>query len=310
MKAKYSIVVPVYNEEQTIPIFYKAITKTMRELDEPYEVIFVNDGSKDKTAAIVKKLAEIDKSIKLISFSRNFGQQAAIFCGFSYAVGDAVVCMDVDLQDPVEVVPQMIAKWKEGYEIVHGRRTVRKGENWFKKITSKIYLFFLKKITKLDIPANVGEFKLLDRKVVDTLKNMPEQDRYLRGISAWVGYKQCFVDFERKERVAGATKYSLPKLVKLAWRSVVSMSTFPLSFAAIAGVAFSLISTAGFTTFIILAINKIYLPLAAWLFPTITCCFAFLFSIMGFNNIYIKRIYQEVQNRPRYIVAERINIEE
>ena len=144
MKAKYSIVVPVYNEEQAIPIFYKAVTKTMKSLNEPYEVVFVNDGSRDRTVEIIKKIAEIDKSIKLVSFSRNFGQQAAIFCGLENAVGEAVICMDVDLQDPVEVVPKMIEKWKQGYDIVHGRRTVRKGENWFKKITSKIYLFFLK----------------------------------------------------------------------------------------------------------------------------------------------------------------------
>lgn len=310
MKAKYSIVVPVYNEEQAIPIFYKEISKTMSSLGEPYEVIFVNDGSRDKTAEIVKKIAERDKSVKLYSFSRNFGQLPAIFCGLENSTGDAVICMDVDLQDPVEVVPMMIEKWKEGFDVVHGRRTIRKGESWFKKLSSKIYLGFIKKISNLDIPSNVGEFKLMDRKVIETIKQMPEQDRFLRGVTAWVGYKQTFVDFERKERAAGKTKYSLSKMVKFASRGVVSMSTFPLSLAGIAGVLFSVLSTICFTTFIILAINQITLPLAAWLFPTITCCFAFLFSILAFNNIYIRRIYQEVQNRPRYIVAEKVNVDE
>lgn len=310
MKTKYTIVVPVYNEEQAIPIFYKAITKTMKSLNEPYEVVFVNDGSRDRTCDIIKKLSDMDKAVKLLSFSRNFGKQAAIFCGLEHSSGDAVICMDVDLQDPVEVVPKMIEKWKEGYDIVHGRKIVRRGDNWLRKISSKIYLFFLKKLSGLSIPSDVGEFKLLDRKVVDSIKTMREQESSLRGMSAWVGYKQTFVDFERNERSAGKTTNSVKKRVKTAGCTVVSMSTFPLSLATIAAVVFSLVSTAGFTTFIIMAINNHFLPLAAWLFPTITCCFAFLFSIMGFNNIYVKRIYQEVQNRPRYIVAEKINVDE
>ncbi len=310
MKAKYSIVVPVYNEEQAIPYFYKAITKTMTELGEPYEVIFVNDGSRDKTAEIIKDLSSKDKCIKLLSFSRNFGQMAAIFCGLEHAEGDAVIDMDVDLQDPVEVIPLMIEKWKQGYDVVHGKRKARKGESWFKKLTSKIYLKFIRLISGLKIPENVGEFKLFDRKVVEAFKSMPEQDRFLRGATAWVGFKQTEVEFVRQERSAGKTKYSLKKMVKFASKGIVSMSTFPLSLASIAGVAFSIGTTITFTTFIILACLKIYLPLAAWLFPTITCCFAFLFSIMGFNNIYLKRIYQECQNRPRYIVAEKVNIEE
>lgn len=310
MKAKYSIVVPVYNEEQAIPLFYKEITKTMSALNEPYEVIFVNDGSRDKSVEIVKNLSRSDKNIKLISFSRNFGQLPAIYCGFENAVGDAVVCIDVDLQDPVEAIPQMIDKWKEGFDIVHGRRKIRKGESWFKKITSKIYLSFIRKISGLDIPANVGEFKLLDRKVVDTINAMPEQDKYLRGLTSWVGYKQTFVDFDRNERVAGKTNYSFKKLVKIAGRGVVSLSTFPLSMAAIAGTVFGVASLAAFITFIVLAINHIVLPLAAWLFPTIGCCFAVLLGVMALNNIYIRRIYTEAQNRPRFIVAEKVNIDE
>ena len=192
MKAKYSIVVPVFNEELSIPLFYKAITPVMQQLNEPYEIIFVNDGSRDNTINVLKNLANSDKNVKILSFSRNFGQQNAIFCGFEHSSGEAVIPIDVDLQDPVEVIPQMIEKWKEGYDIVHGRRTKRKGESFFKKITSSIYLKFLKKISGLDIPKNVGEFKLFDRKVIDTFLSMPEHDRYIRGVSAWVGFKQTY----------------------------------------------------------------------------------------------------------------------
>ncbi len=309
MKAKYSIVVPVYNEEKSIPLFYDAITKTMDSLQEPYEVIFVNDGSKDKTVEVVKGLIEKNKKIKLLSFSRNFGQLPAIYCGFEHAEGDAVVCMDVDLQDPVEVVPKMIEKWKEGYEVVHGKRTKRKGEGFIKKITSTLYLKFIRLISGLNIPENVGEFKLFDRKVIDVFKSMPEHDMYLRSSSIWVGFKQTEVEFVREERAVGKTNYSLKKLMKIATKGIVNMSTLPLNMAGVASLTFGLGSLACFITFIVLACCKIALPLTAWLFPTITLCFAVLFGVHAMNNVYVKRIYQESQNRPKYIVAEKVNIE-
>lgn len=307
MKAKYSIVVPVYNEEQAIPIFYQAITKTMREIGEPYEVILVNDGSRDASVEIIKQLAQQDENFKLLSLSRNFGQLPAIFCGLEHAQGDAVICMDVDLQDPVEVIPLMIAKWKEGYDVVHGKRKQRRGEGFFKKITSKLYLKFIRSISGLDIPANVGEFKLFDRKVIETFKQMPEHGRFLRGATAWVGFKQTEVEFVRNVRAAGKTKYSLKKMLKFAGRGIVSMSTFPLNIAGICAGLFGGLSLAAFLTFIVLACCKIFVPLAAWLFPTIGCCFAVMFAVLQFNNIYIRRIYEEVQNRPRYILAETVN---
>lgn len=308
MKAKYSIIVPVYNEEQAIPLFYQAVIPVMEKLDEPFEILFVNDGSRDNTLGVLHQLAENDKRIKVVSFSRNFGQQAAIFAGFENAEGDAVVDIDVDLQDPVEAIPLMIEKWKQGYDIVHGKRTKRKGETFLKKFTSKIYLKFLKKISGLDIPANVGEFKLFDRKVVDTLVNMPEHDRYLRGITSWVGFKQTEVEFVRNERSVGETKYSVKKLFKLAGRSVISMTTWPLSLSMKAGILGGFSSCICFLVFIILACCKIVLPVSAWLFPTITLLFSIMFVFNGLSNIYLRRTYEEVQNRPRYIIAERINI--
>lgn len=310
MKAKYSIIVPVYNEEEAIPLFYKATIPVMEKLNEPFEIIFINDGSRDKTINVLTELADKDHRIKVLSFSRNFGQQNAIFCGLEHATGDAMIPIDVDLQDPVETIPLMIEKWKEGYQIVHGKRTKRKGETFFKKITSALYLKFLKSISGLDIPKDVGEFKLLDRKVVDVLNSMPEHDRYLRGLASWVGFKQTEVSFVRKERAVGETKYSLKKMIKLATNSITNMSTWPLTLSTKTGIFGGLLSVICFLLFIVLACCKITLPLTAWLFPTITLSFSLLFIFNGFSNIYIKKAYEESQDRPRYIVAEKLNFEE
>ena len=309
MKAKYSIIVPVYNEQESVPLFVEAINPIMNNLNEEYEIIFVNDGSKDNTLNILKNYANKDHHIKYINFARNFGQQAAIFCGLEHSSGDAVVIMDVDLQDPVEVIPLMIDKWKEGYEIVHGKRTKRKGETFFKKITTSMYLKFLQSISGLKIPKNVGEFKLLDRKVVDVINAMPEHDRYLRGLTSWIGFKQTEVEFERKERQAGETKYTLKKMLRLAGNGIISYSTWPLSLSMKTGITFGFLSLVCFITFIVLACCKIFLPLTAWLFPTIVLMFSIMFVIIGFNNIYLRRTYEETRNRPRYIVEETKNFD-
>lgn len=309
MKAKYSIIVPVYNEEKAIPLFYDAITPVMQNLNESYEVIFVNDGSRDNTLNVLKEIAQKDTRIKVVNFSRNFGQQAAIFCGFEHSEGDAIIDIDVDLQDPVEAIPEMIKKWKEGYDIVHGKRTKRKGETFFKKITSTIYLKFLKMISGLDIPKNVGEFKLFDRKVIDVMLSMPEHDRYIRGITAWVGFKQTEVEFVRNERSAGETKYSVKKLLKLAGRSITAMSTWPLSLAMILGTLISFTAGICMTVFTILAAIQINIPLVAWLFPFVGIITSIILMSHGITNIYLRKTYEEVQNRPRYIVADQINFD-
>ena len=310
MKPKYSIVVPVYNEQESIPLFVDASTPIMKNLNEEYEIIFVNDGSKDNTLNVLKSYADKDEHIKFISFARNFGQQAAIFCGLEHSSGDAVIIMDVDLQDPVEVIPMMIEKWKEGFEIVHGKRSKRKGESFFKKITSKLYLKFLQAISGLKIPKNVGEFKLLDRKVVNVINNMPEHDRYLRGLTSWVGFKQTEVEFERKERQAGETKYTLKKMLRLAGNGIISYSTWPLTLSMKCAFIFGFISVVCFITFIVLTCCKIILPLVAWLFPTVVFMFSIMFAIIGFNNIYLRRTYEETRNRPRYIISETKNFEQ
>lgn len=309
MKAKYSVVVPCFNEEATIPTFYEAVIPVMEQTHEPFEIIFVNDGSRDKTEEILKSIAGKDKRIKVINFSKNFGQQAGILAGFSEAEGDAVIDIDVDLQDPVEAILPMIEKWKEGYDIVHGKRLVRKGETFFKKATSSIYTKFYKNITGLAIPKNCGDFKLFDRKVIDVICSMPERDRFLRGITEWVGFKQTFVEFERKPRIAGETKYNVKKLVKLACNGIISNSSYPLSFSLKFGIFGGVLSLLTFITFVVLTCVKISLPLVAWLFPTVALLASMGFVFNGLSNIYIARIYSEVQNRPKYIIRDKINFD-
>jgi len=308
MQVKYSIIVPVYNEEETIPLFYERIIPVMDQTKENYEIIFVNDGSKDNTYNELTKLANKDKKIKVIDFSRNFGQQAALLCGFKESKGEAVIDIDVDLQDRPEAILEMIEKWKEGYEVVHARRTVREGETFFKKITSTIYTKFIAKITGLNIPSKVGDFKLFDRKVIDTICSMPEHNRFLRGITSWVGYKQAFVEFDRDKRAAGETKYNLKKLLKLAKDGIVANSDYPLTLPLKHGIFLSILSCLCFLTFIILSCFKIFLPLTAWLFPSIALIGSIIMIHSGLTNLYISRIYDEVKGRPIYIIREKINL--
>ena len=307
MEPKYSIIVPVFNEEDTIPLFYERIIPVMDKTNETYEIIFVNDGSRDNTYNELLKLTNKDKRIKVIDFSRNFGQQAALLSGFKESKGQAVIDIDVDLQDRPEAILEMIEKWKEGYEVVHGRRTVREGETFFKKFTSTAYTKFIAKITGLHIPEKVGDFKLFDRKVIDTICSLPEHNRFLRGITSWVGYKQTFVDFDRDKRAAGETKYNLKKLLKLAKDGIIANSDYPLTLSLKHGLLLGSLSILCFLTFIVLACFKIILPLTAWLFPSITLLSSLLMIHTGLTNMYISRIYEEVKERPNYIIREKIN---
>ncbi len=306
-KPVYSIVVPVFNEEACVEAFYQAIIPVMEKTGEPFEVIYVNDGSRDKTEELVAAICAKDPRIRLISFSRNFGQQAAIHCGLAEAKGDAVIPIDVDLQDPPESILQMIEKWKEGYDVVHGKRAKRKGETAFKKWTSTLYLKVIKRLTGLSIPQNVGEYKLFDRKVVDTYLSMPEHKRYLRGMTAWMGFKQTEVEFIREARVAGDTKYSLKKMVKLAEDGIVSNSDYPLTLAMKGGIALGILSVLCFILFPLLLIWNINVGLTAYLFPAMGLFSAVLLVSHGLTNLYLSRVYEEVKNRPRYIVGKRIN---
>lgn len=309
MDAKYSIVVPCYNEEETIDAFYDAIIPVMEGVGEPFELIFVNDGSKDDTPEILSKLASKDNRVKVINFSKNFGQQPAILAGFKASKGEAVIDIDVDLQDPVEAIPEMIKKWKLGFDVVHGKRLVRKGETFLKKATSTMYTKFFERITGLNIPKNCGDFKLFDRKVINVLIDMKERDRFLRGMTEWVGFKQTYVEFERKKRFAGKTKYNFKKLLKLATNGIVSNSSYPLTLSMKFGIFGCIASLATYIVFIVLACTK-GLTLTAWLFPTLVLGFSLSYIFNGVSNIYTGRIYKEVQNRPLFIVRDTINFDE
>ena len=305
---KISIVVPCYNEEKSLRLFYDAVTPLFEGLSESYEIIFVNDGSKDKTQELLSLLAGEDKRVKVCSFSRNFGQQAALLCGFEHASGDAVIAMDADLQDPPEVALEMIEKWKEGYEVVHGKRRKRKGETAFKKATAHVFYRFMRKITGLDMPKDVGDFKLYDRKVVDAILSLPEHDRLLRAQVTWVGFKQTTIEFDRPERIAGETHYTLKKMIRLAESGIFPNTEYTLTLPIKLGLVFSVLSVACFITFIVLACCGVsFGGLAAWLFPTVGLLGGIVLVCQGLANIHTGMIYKETQNRPKYIVSEKIN---
>ena len=304
-----SIVVPCYNEELTVEKFYNETVRVFEGYKHDIEIIFVDDGSKDATYQIICNLANKDVRVKGLSFSRNFGHQSAIICGFEHAKGDAIVELDCDLQDPLETVLEMVDKWEEGYQVIHGRRVKRKGESLFKKATASIYYALLNKITKRPVPRNTGDFKLYDRVALNTLLNLPERDKYIRGLASWIGFKQTFVDFERKERFAGETKYTLKKMINLAKTGIVSNSDAPLYLSLLTGLIFFFLSLICFITFIVLAICNVPLPLTAWLFPTLAILFSGSWIFNAFSNLYIAKVYDGVKNRPDYIVASKINIE-
>lgn len=304
----YSIVVPAYNEEKTLRLFYDAVTPVMESTGKEYELLFINDGSTDETKAILDKLAKEDERVKVCHFSRNFGQQAALLCGLKKASGVAVICMDADLQDPPEVVLQMIEKWKEGYQIVHGKRKKRKGESAFKKGTASLFYKLTRKVTGLNVPQNTGDFKLYDRKVVDALLSLPEHDRLLRVQTSWIGFSQTEVEFDRPERIAGKTHYTLKKMIKLAKAGVFPNTEYTLSLPLKIGVGLGFISVACFIVFIALSCLDIYFGgLTAWLFPTIGLGVSTVAFCQGVSNIHVNMIYKEVQNRPLYIIADEKN---
>lgn len=308
-KIKYTVVAPIFNEEDTIEKFVEVIVPVMEKTGEPFEIIMVNDGSRDNSEKILSEVAKKDKRLKIINFSRNFGQQSAILCGFEHAKGDAVINIDVDLQDSPDAILLMIEKWKEGFDVVHGKRSVRKGESFFKKATSSIYMKFLKKLTNMSIPQNVGDFKLFDRKVIDTIIAMPEHNRFLRGLTSWVGFKQTEIEFDRAERAAGETKYTVKKLVKLASDGIIANSDYPLTLSLKVGIVFGILSVLTFIALAVLLICKFYVPLVAWLFPTIVFFASGLSIFNGLSNLYISRIYEEVKKRPIYIIDSKENFD-
>jgi len=304
-----SIVVPLYNEEKNIRLMHDRLVSSILKISSNFEIIYVNDGSNDNSFLELLKLSNEDERVKYINFSRNFGHQIAVTAGLDYSKGAAVVIIDGDLQDPPEVIPEMYAMYKEGFEVVYGQRLIRKGESFLKKITAKYFYRILKKITNINIPVDTGDFRLIDRKIVNDLKNMPEQNKFLRGQIAWLGYRQTSIFFERDERKFGETGYPFSKMLKFALDGITGFSDVPLQFVTKTGIFISFIS---FLVILYAIFSHFILErtITGWTSLIISSMFiggVQLISV-GIIGEYISRINKNVQNRPLYIVSE-TNIE-
>jgi glycosyltransferase involved in cell wall biosynthesis len=305
MKITYSIVVPIYNEIDTLPQVYNRVKEVMDANGESWELILVDDGSTDGSTEKIRELAKHDSKVRPIIFARNFGHQIAITAGWDFSKGAAVVIIDGDLQDPPEIILDMARKWKEGYEVVYAVRAGREGESWFKKLTASIFYRLIYLITDVKIPVDTGDFRLMDRKVVDVLKQMRERHRFPRGMSAWVGFRQIGVEYKRAPRYAGLTKYPFSKMLRLALNAITSFSYFPLQVATFFGF-FS-------ASLAILAIPLVvYLRMAG--IPQFTGQATTLIAVLFLGGVqlislgilgeYIGRLYDEAKGRPLYIVRE------
>lgn len=300
----YSVVAPVFNEAETLPEFYKQIVEVMEQLGETFELILVNDGSRDNSIAIMRQLHSRDPRVKLISFSRNFGHQIAITAGIDFAQGQAVIVIDSDLQDPPSVIKDMIAKWKEGYEVVYAVRAKRQGETAFKLLTAKLFYRLITKITSVDIPQDTGDFRLMDRAAIDVLKSMREHHRFMRGLSAWVGFNQIGVEYVRHERFAGSTKYPLKKMVKFAMDAITGFSYVPLQLATSVGFVVSMLSLVGMIAAIVTRLLGHELVGQGTTLVIVLFLGGIQLMFLGVIGEYLGRIYDEVKGRPLYIVGE------
>jgi dolichol-phosphate mannosyltransferase len=300
----YSVVAPVFNEAETLPHFYERVVQVMEGLGAPFEIVLVNDGSRDTSYMVMRELHERDHRVRVVNFSRNFGHQMAISAGLDYAHGDAVVIIDSDLQDPPEVIVELIEKWKNGAEVVYAQRKTRAGETRFKLLTASAFYRLIARVTSINLPRDTGDFRLLDRKVVDTLVRMREHHRFMRGLSVWVGFQQEAVQYDRAERFAGATKYPLMKMVRFSLDAITSFSYVPLQLATTFGFILAGLSLVGILVAIVLrlvggAIQGQGTTLIAVLFLG-----GIQLIFLGVIGEYLGRIYDEVRSRPLYIVRD------
>ena len=308
MKPIFTIIAPVYNEIDCLDTLYQRICEVMAQTGELWELILVDDGSTDGSTEKIRQLEANDKRIRKVIFARNFGHQIAVTAGLDYSRGDAVIIIDADLQDPPELILQMIEKWREGYQVVYAQRSEREGETWFKRMTASIFYRTIYRITDVNIPLDTGDFRLLDRKVVDVMNSMRERHRFLRGMSAWVGFKSIGVPYKRAARYAGSTKYPFKKMLKLALTAVTSFSYVPLQIAMWLGFISAGISIIAIPVVIILRLIG-----SQFFFGQATTLIAVLFLggvqlvSLGILGEYVGRIYDEVKGRPLYIVSEASN---
>jgi len=307
----FSIVIPIYNEEAVVPLLLHRLDQLLPRLDGPAEVIFVDDGSRDTSSIVLAARSRENPSFKFLRLSRNFGHQVAITAGMDRARGDAIIVMDADLQDPPELVLEMIAKWREGFEIVHAQRLSREGESPFKKATANIFYRIINKLASVDIPRNVGDFRLIDRRVLDAFGTMREKDRFVRGMFAWMGFRQTVVPFHRPPRAAGETKYPLRKMLRLAINGIVSFSDAPLRAALWMGMAVSALALA-YAAWIMVGSLFGSDYVRGWSSTVVITSFLIGVNMLmtGIMGLYVGRIHNEVKGRPLYLVGNAVGFEE
>lgn len=302
---KYSIIAPIFNEVENIPVLYTRVRDVMDQTGESWELIMIDDGSQDGSTDLIRELHVQDSRVRPLIFARNFGHQIAVTAGLDYSRGNAVIIIDADLQDPPEVILDLIVKWREGFEVVYAVRSEREGETWFKEFTASVFYRLIYRITDVDIPQDTGDFRLLDRKVVDVMGQMRERHRFLRGMSVWVGFKQTGVEYKRAARFAGETKYPFKKMLKFATDAITSFSYFPLQLAMYLGFFAAGISILAIPVVIILRASgsQAFFGQATTLISVLLLGGVQLISL-GILGEYIGRLYDEAKGRPLYIVSE------
>ncbi len=304
-----SVVIPVFNEEKNINLLIKRLLPILKNYR--YEIIFIDDGSKDKSVLEIKRIIQNNPNVRLIVFQRNFGHQQSLTAGYQYSKGDCVITMDCDLQDPPEIIPSMIEKWQKGADIVYGKRRKRDVDNFFKKVTALFFYRFMNFLSDTPIPENIGDFRLIDRKVVNFLNQLPERSKFLRGLVAWGGFSEDYVYFDREKRAAGETHYTLKKMINFAVDGITSFSLKPLRLAVYLGFITSLV---GFLGIVYALYRRLFLPHQYWVTGWTALFVAIMFMggiqllTIGIISEYIGKIYQQVQQRPIYLIKETVNI--
>ncbi|NLI54927.1 MAG: glycosyltransferase family 2 protein [Clostridiales bacterium] len=303
-----SLVIPVFNEQEVLEDSFARMDAAMKSTGFDYEIIYVNDGSRDGTLAQLRGLAANRPYVKVLSFSRNFGHQLAVTCGMDAAKGDALIIIDVDLQDPPELILQMVKRWQDGADIVYGKRLKRKGETLFKKLTARMYYRLLSWMSAYPIPLDTGDFRLIGRNVADQFLQMREHNRFLRGMSAWMGYNAVPIEYERQERFAGKTKYTLKKMLRLASDGITGFSDKPLTLPMQFGIGLIALCGLGLVALIVLAC---ICGVAPWLWAAdgILLVQGLTLFFMGLQGMYLGRMYDELKGRPLYIVSEKLNLD-
>lgn len=307
-KKTLSVIVPIYNEEEVIHTLFERLQGVLSQLTMGYEIVFVNDGSSDSSLEKIEDLVKRNRLLRVICFSRNFGHQNAVIAGLEHCNGDCAVVIDADLQDPPELIISMLAEWEKGFHVVYGQRIRRRGESWFKKTTAMLFYRLLADISQVNIPINTGDFRLIDRKVIEVLKQMPEKNKFIRGMVAWVGFKQKAVLFERQERIAGKTKYPFRKMLQFAFTGIVSFSNMPLMVAVYLGFIVTIVS-------FLLSLYVVYLKLftnatvIGWSSQVLAVLFMGGIQLLciGILGLYIGKIINEVRGRPIYVIDKKIN---